>query len=694
MKFLDQNPFVRFTIYLIGGIMLGEYLREIEWLPYAFLISFITLTIFHSLAHRTNLYYKIVWSTGLSIAIFMVALGCWLTQNAYQNTQTELFGQEAWIQARIVDEPTEKPRSVMCKVEIEHYKGSTETNSSHGKLILYLAKDSASTALETNDAILFYTQLTPTYRSHNPTTFDYAQYLSRKGYITSTYISADHWRKIDAPRRESIRQKAQKCQRWLLDKYNKHGITADEYGVLSALTLGHRDELDEATRVSYSRSGAMHILAVSGLHIGIIYFVLGLIIRIPKRLKFVKTLVIILLLWSYAFITGLSPSVVRATIMFSVLSIGQITHQASSSYNRIGVSAFFLLVSDPLLLFDVGFQLSYAAVISIVSIYPRLHDLWKPRLRITRWAWNLTCVSLAAQVGVFPLLVLYFQQFATYFLLTNFVAVPLAGCIIYTSCLFFAFTEWEVVANLIAYILNKEVSLLNWSIRGIEGLPSSVMECSINNTQTIMIYTIILLVCYSWTRRKISGIYCALGCLIAVIGIQNYRQYVTHNSECLIIYAENRHLVIQQTKGINSCVTTDSIEAAEELTHSYTLLRGLTPSKIVWLNDSSSEKTLADGAFIFNKKTYLSINSTCLAKTQSQKPLMVDNVILGKIGHTTFRTLMSNIETQRIIALNTFPYWLVTEYEKGCRERGIEFHNTRTQGAWIEEVRWDQNTEK
>ncbi len=304
----------------------------------------------------------------------------------------------------------------------------------------------------------------------------------------------------------------------MLDIYTKLGIDGDEFGMLSALTLGYKDALAPELRESFSTTGAMHVLAVSGLHVGIIFVVFGFLFsfmdrwRLGKRLK---PIVIIFLLWCYAFITGLSPSVLRSSVMFSCMVLSGVFGRKSNTYNNIFLSAFFLLFFNPNLLFDIGFQLSYSAVLAIVYFQPKIAGLIYVKNRWLRWAWELAAVSLAAQLGTAPFSVFYFHQFPNYFLLSNFVVIPAATLILYAAVALFVFSPVPYVNVAVAFVLKWILKIMYACIVWIEHLPYSLSIVWIDGWQLLSLYAALFAVMW-WLDKKSFVSLAAVVCLLLI----------------------------------------------------------------------------------------------------------------------------------------------------------------------------------
>jgi competence protein ComEC len=402
MDFLQRTPFFRLLLPLIIGIITYQYVEFFQW-SLMLLLGVSFLLIFPGFFIRNaTMQFQLRWLFGVGISLFLFTLGYFLsiqydTKNTFQH-----INKQGVFRVELTELPIEKENSYLCRVKTIQYFENNRAFSTSGKAIVYFQKDSASAQLQSGDRLLIQTTFQKPDGVINPDGFDYRSYLKRQGIGATTYLNSDRWVKTDRNEAFSIFRLAESAQQNLLDIYRRFGITGDEYAVLAALTLGSKDALHPELRQNYTTSGGMHILAVSGLHVGIIFMVLSFLLksfhRTPRR-KYVKALLIVLLLWTYAFVTGLPPSVVRATLMFSLIAIGASLERKPQIYNTISFAAFIMLLVNPNYLYDVGFQLSFSAVVSIVYFQPMISKWFVIENKMLRWAWELTAVSLAAQIG-------------------------------------------------------------------------------------------------------------------------------------------------------------------------------------------------------------------------------------------------------------------------------------------------------
>lgn len=455
MSFLQRTPFFRLLLPLIAGIVFFQFAGFSAVLTGALLFFVLLSVSLNYIFKNPSLQYRFRWLFGFSVYLSIFLIGYVLSEFHGRRSEFRFEGAKGMCYVEIQEAPVLKEKSVLCRVETLNFTDSLGViHAAKGNALLYVARDSASEILQSGDRLMLETTFRKPDGVMNPEGFDYATYLARQGYGATAYVDADHWKKADRNTSFSIFWLAEKVQKNLLSVFKRFGIEGDEYAVLAALTLGSKDALHPELRQNYTTSGGMHILAVSGLHVGVIYLVISFLLRFmdkKPKLRFLKLFFILLFLWSYAFITGLPPSVIRATSMFSLVAIGSALLRRSQIYNTISVAAFLMLLYNSNYLYDVGFQLSFSAVVSIVYFQPLIAKWFYTKNKILKWTWDLTAVSLAAQIGTAPLSVFYFHQFPNYFLLTNLIAIPFATLIIYFAVALFVVSPIPLLSDAIAF---------------------------------------------------------------------------------------------------------------------------------------------------------------------------------------------------------------------------------------------------
>ncbi len=423
----------------------------------------------------------------------------------------------------ITDYPTEKESSYLCQLTlIDEKKNDTEQTYAGKKIYLYIPKESKSSGMIPGQTVMFYGKIDKP--SSNFTTFDYAEYLYKKGISGTLWVNAQKWMLLDIKPKQSHSLIALQRRKRLLDLYNKWGLSGQELGIVSAVTLGSKDELSRETKEIYSKSGASHVLAVSGLHVGIIYLILSVIFSIfmnRGRLRWIKEAIIVLILWYYAVLIGLPISIVRSLIMFSMVALSRGLYREGSSLNSMAFAALLILFFDPKSLYEVSFQLSFSAVFSIILLQNRVAKLVKFKTAIGRYINEIISVSIAAQIGTAPLVIYYFSNFSTYFLITNLIVIPLMFVVVLLSMILWIVSVIPFIRSFIILLLSLTVKFVNFFLDYITKLPGSALSLELSNPyQVLIIYIIIAFVCGYLISKKSRLLVYAL-CSVAVLSIIN-----------------------------------------------------------------------------------------------------------------------------------------------------------------------------
>jgi len=325
MDFLQRTPFFRLLLPFIFGIILYQYVELYQWSLFAFFLVSLFLVLVSFVINVPKRQFQFRWLFGCGIFLFMFSLSYFLCGERENENTFDHLNQKGIYRVELTAAPIEKVKSFLCKVDVIQYFDSNSWTPTRGNAILYLQKDSAASKLLFGDRLMLEAEFTPPEKAQNPDGFDYAAYLKWQGLGATCYISSGSWKNAGRNEAFSIRREADICQNYLLSVYRKFKIQGDEFAVLAALTLGYTDDLQPDLRASYSATGAMHILSVSGMHVGVVYVVMAFLLGFlnkTQRQKIFKTLFIMLFLWGYAFLTGLSAAVIRATLMLvSVIQI-------------------------------------------------------------------------------------------------------------------------------------------------------------------------------------------------------------------------------------------------------------------------------------------------------------------------------------------------------------------------------------
>jgi competence protein ComEC len=682
--FVLRTPFFRIYLALAGGVLLNEIFPFVHlFLPFFILSGLIFL--FHLYIQKSEILFKLRWLFGCGVFLFFAGTGLFIAQNFERKTAFSVLDKSGIFELEVKKVPVEKTKSFAVEVTaLQFAADSVHFFSAKGNGLLYLAKTEEVETLRVGDRILVATTFATPKKNSNPEGFDFSEYLRRKGLRATAYASADNWQKSFSFDGFSIWQMASDCRKHLLTIYREQGISGDEFAVLGALTLGFKDEIRDELYTSYSNSGALHILAVSGLHVGIIYVIFSLIFSFldkSTQARLIKSLIIILLLWLYAFITGLSPSVMRASLMFSIVAFGQIFSFKSKIYNSVFFSAFVLLFVNPNFIFDVSYLLSYSAVLGIVFFQPKLKQLLCFKNKIAAWSWDLFCVSIAAQIGTFPLGIYYFYKFSNYFLLTNFIAIPLATAIIYLAVLLLVVSSFSELAHWVGVVLNGLLKAQNESIMFIDFLPYSVSRIWISTIDIFLLYFMVLCFTLFILRKKPWVLILGLTVLLSVQVEAFVRTIRLKNETNIIVYEDNRGFSVDFMSAQNHYLFTTDEKHTRNLAGNFWLKKDNITYQA--MNVSPNCK---DGFFSFEgKRICLLYKNDLHWKTASQKA-EVDYLIIGNGVNISSQDIDNLFSPKEIVLDASISNYRVEEIRKYSLERGIVCYSIAEKGAWIKEL--------
>lgn len=501
---IQLYPILRVVIFFIIGIVLGTEsfgLIPFAWWFAALLLSLGTAYVFDRHA---------ITQTVLIFTACTCLGGC-LTVRELDSVDISLPEDEVCFEAVVVSPTVITGKVVRCDMIITDRHKPIKIKAS-------IFRDNRSEALKPGSGLRAKGTLRKP-ANFAGSTFDYSRYLLYHGYSATTFLYINDWHsdRISLRNLSSIdRTKIMALK--LRDKLSRHfkasGISGQGYAVLAAMVLGERVSMSKAMTDDYSVSGALHVLSLSGLHLGIIYSML-LLLFFRRRQSVIVQVLIVCAVWTYVFIAGLPASAVRSAVMLTVNSLVCLLNRDNISLNVLSVAAWSVLIAHPLDFYDVGFQMSFVSVMFIILFYPIFYNVMPERLRgvpPVRIVWQMCSVSIAAQLGVAPLVAFYFSRFSCYFLLANFVAIPASSIILYGAATFFAFAWLPWFQDMLGTVLLKTVDIMNAYVSFIAALPgASINGIKINVVQLLMVYVIIFSVYFGlpyvrkmyWTHRRV-----------------------------------------------------------------------------------------------------------------------------------------------------------------------------------------------
>ncbi len=492
--FFSFYPLIPVCLAFIIGIIAGERMKgnATDWLYGLYAIgAFAVLTI--------ATYRQLILRT-LSLLLTVGAFGLTLTLYTYNKLSVVLPNEKEVYEAVIISEPIEREKNVRFDMAL-----LTGPLTGH-RVRAFMQKD---TVTSRHEYIRVGTGLVVRSRINAPknfddSNFDYIRYLNIDGIVAQTYIYANQWYSDTVSLKplshfERSRITALRSRHDLLKQISNTGIDGETYSLASAMLLGDRTKISSKIEDAYSTAGISHILSLSGLHLSIIYALLCFIWH-GKAKQFLRELILLLAIWTYVFIAGAEPPLLRSALMITIYTIISVSGRNPLSLNVLAFTALIMLVLNPLYIYDVGFQLSFFSIGSIMILYKPITRLFNntiiERKWFLKWIWHCMAISLAAQIGTAPLIALYFGHLPVYFLLSNIIAVPLTTGILYLSVFLLASSFIPAISSIVAFILSILVAALNTSMNFIASLPcASITGITINSTQVLWIYFTIVCLC-------------------------------------------------------------------------------------------------------------------------------------------------------------------------------------------------------
>ena len=543
-------PFFRLMIAFSAGIFISDRLLPDSfpvWILLAALggsFAGLFLSYFHSQKFYSRKYFGV-----FVVLVFMFGGTIWTDWRARQ-LQFNWPEKSLLYEGTVLEPPSLTDKTYACKVYVEKYYDDSLRLATpvHREVLLYAVRDSLGDRPDIGAKLQFYAQLeppsTPPYLS-----FDYARYLYYRGITATGLAYRGYWR-VDttAPEDLTCRQYALQCREKLADRLKCSGLFPDVLAVTSALLLGEKELLTEDIKTAFNAAGVSHVLAISGLHIGIIYFILSLVLRpllfLPAG-KWLHTIGVLFALWFFAFLTGLVPSVVRAVCMTTAYLLSSLLiGQRSSTWHVLYLTAFLMLVYQPFYLFDVGFQLSFAAVFSILLFYPFFRSKFPSGNTLLKYLYDTMAVTLAAQVGTFPLICCYFGTFPLYFIIGNIFVAPLVVLMIILALLVLAVSYIPIVQCWIVLCLNYLSTFFVNGISFIASLPyANIVNVGVTPLQAVFLF-IILFTAYQFCRFHRPGTLIVLLLGLNLFGLLKWRQTVTSDVSPRILFY-NREVYYQ-----------------------------------------------------------------------------------------------------------------------------------------------------
>jgi competence protein ComEC len=556
-KAFRKAPFMRVLIPLAGGIIMARHYSMpviIIWILTGFLVLFLLLLFIISDRPSKPVLPLLGPRNGLLAAIFQ---GLFLCMGLMMGREDEIARiPETMLQARICDEILEGERTFKTRLDRIYYRSGEKWICLDGRVQVYLEREDRCRELVPGDCISASGRLLRYEDPVNPFEFNYGAYQRGKGVSYHLYLDSSSWVPCPAYAARGLQIRSKLIRRTLMEQINRNIEGSDERAILYSLLLGYRAELGQDVKQQFVRSGSMHILAVSGLHVGILYilpaFLIGKI-RGSVTGRLLATLALLALLWSYALLTGLSPSVVRAVSMCSVHRMALLMGRRTGIFHVLSLTAFVMVLSRPGIIFETGFQLSFAAVAGIAGFQKPLSMMIPTKGWLARRTWQLVTVSLAAQLATAPLSLFYFHQFSNVFILSNLAVIPLVTVILYVGLAFILLSSLGLYP--LSGVLEWLTSLLDWITLLMGRIPGAFNEnITLIPVQVFLLYLAIILTGLFFRSRKALLLHAMLLTVALLLLVSGIREYRVRSHEKFYVFSIPRESAISFVRGKNHSI--------------------------------------------------------------------------------------------------------------------------------------------
>ena len=686
---IQRYPFLRLLVPLVCGIAWGEAM-PFAWPWQVWMVGVLLLIG----AYRFSTRRGVRSLFGVTAFLLLFGIGGEAASRRCAETDFPFQPEAAIYQVQLETSPEEKPRSLLCRSFVTGvFEADTFRAYSRPFLfLLYFPKDSTASALRSGDKLLVHTRLSPPVNNGNPDEFDYARYLRRNGGSGSAYVPAGRWQVIGHDSLYTFQQQALQYRDRVTALYRRLGFQGDELAVLASLTVGARQEMSDEIVETYSVTGATHVLSISGLHVGFLYALIAFLLTpLWKRWRWLKPVLLlgtVILLWGFAFLTGLSSPVVRAVSMCMLWAFAFVQPDRPLALNTLAATAFFMLLWQPMWLFDVGFQLSFVAVASIVLLQPKLYCLWPVKNRFLRAVWGVMTVSIAAQIGTAPLVMYYFSRFSTHFLLTNLWVVPMSSLVLYAAVVLLLLTPFPVLQQAFAPLMERLVYAQNEVLRWIEHFPfASIDHIWLDGWEVLLIYICIGLIYVAFIRFRPKQVYAVLAALLLAVGY-HWRMNIQNAPRRSIEFYNVRQCPVVhcvESDGSSWLVCTDSLMDVSPVQ------RSLAPH---WNRLQLEEPMLIKGAyesdelFLQNQLLCYGNRWICLLNDDrwrgatASHPLPIDYLYVSKGYKGDIRSLTSLFSIRKVVFDASLSRYYREKMIQECITHGISYVSLEEKGAY------------
>jgi competence protein ComEC len=687
LHFWKKNPFVKIVAALVVGILIQWYFKPPVIVALAAaLVSFIILLLYFLTSTYSK--YKLAPMNGVLVTLLFMAVGGLITFNNDISNKTQWLGhhyKEGDLLVVTIKEPlVEKTKSFKTIGEANYIIKEGKAIPVSGKLLIYFNKDSVGN-ISYGHQIVFKKPLQEIKNAGNPGGFDFKQYSHFQGITHQVYLKNNEVALSSQLNTHPFWSAIYSWRVKVLSLLRKNITSERELGLAEALLIGYKNDLEQSLVQSYTNTGVVHIIAISGLHLGLIYWLLGLVCK-PllkrKNIKWLRPIIIITSLWAFSFLAGAQPSILRSAVMFTCIVLGDSFGRKSSIFNTLSLSAFILLCINPFWLWDVGFQLSYAAVLSIIVFMQPIYNWIYCKNKLLDFFWKMNAVTLSAQILTLPFCIYHFHQFPTLFFLSNFLAVPLSSAILLGEILVCLFFWMPKATQLLGYVIEWLIRLMNTYIEKIESIPFSLWDgLLINIPQAVLLLLFGISISYWLMQKSKTAFSLSLLFLFCFMGFRSYSIFKSSRQQKLIVYNVPRKTAIDFINGSNFTFLGDSDLVENDFVRNF----HLKPSRI--LHRINNVKQLANfyqqnECIQFGRLKILWLQNSIQFQPVASKQ-DIDVLIVSKNPKLYIKNISQHLHIKQVVFDGSVPAWKTKYWKKDCDSLHIPWHDVSINGAFV-----------
>ena len=675
MKVL-QFPLIKITFCFVLGILFAQMTKPTFLLTLISLLIFSSITLIISFLSNKKIVYKSLFGMFCLITSFFIGSFTLVINNDKLNSNhylKDLKSVENEYSAEIIIK--EKLKNT---INNDRYVAKiTELNNkkSYGKIILNIRKDSLMPTLEMGSHLKVFGSFYKNRKPNNPDQFDYGKYLENQQIYAQVYTDASNI-KIGSHVDKTISYYASKLRNRIIHNLEKSNFNKSELSVVVALILGQQQDISQEVIRDYQYAGAIHVLSVSGLHVGcILLFITFLLKPIPNNKKgsIIKLIIVIASLWMFGILAGLAPSVVRSVTMFSFVAIGMFLRRSVNIYHTLVVSALLILLFQPSFLFDIGFQLSYIALFFIVWLQPLLASIWTPKYKFVNYFWEIITVSFAAQIGTLPLSIYYFHQFPGLFFVTNIVILPMLSLILGIGVIVMILAAVNVVWFPMMKLLEYSIWFLNKIIAWVASFEDFIFKDIPLNSYMLWSSYLLIFSLIIWSKKPtFKKLTISLSALILVQIISIQAKYSSQNKEEFIVFNKKKSTIITERKGDK--VTLYSNDSILKTTADNLVLKSYLVANYCKIEKKKSISNL----YYFKDKKILLMDSSAVYLPH-EKP---DILVITNSPKVNLERIFKQWKPKQVVvdAANFKSY--IKVWKATCVKEKIPFHDTTEKGFY------------